>query len=57
MKNKAQEKYDLAVREVLADLSVMEEDDDCYTLTVDKKIYNNFLKATRALLKIERAKV
>jgi hypothetical protein len=49
MKKKLQETYDLAVREVLADLSVMEEDDYCYTLSVDKKIYDNFLGAIHAL--------
>jgi hypothetical protein len=48
--NKAQETYDLAVREVLADLSVMEEDDECYTLSVDKNIYDTYLKSAHALL-------
>jgi hypothetical protein len=56
MNKKIQETYDLAVREVLADLSVMDEDDECYTLSVDKNIYDNFIEATHALSN-ERAKV
>lgn len=49
-KDKLQETYDLAVREVLADLSVIEEDDDCYTLSVDKGIYDKLLAAEYKLL-------
>ena len=50
MKNKLQDTYDLAVREVLADLSVMEEDDECYTLSVDKGVYDKLLAAEYKLL-------
>jgi hypothetical protein len=49
-KDKLQETYDLVVREVLADLSVIEEDDDCYTLSVDKGIYDKLLAAEYKLL-------
>lgn len=49
-KDKLQETYNLAVREVLADLSVIEEDDDCYTLSVDKGIYDKLLAAEYILL-------
>jgi hypothetical protein len=50
MKNKLQETYDLAVREVLADLSVMEEDDEFYTLSVNKESYDRLLAAEYKLL-------
>jgi hypothetical protein len=50
MKKKLQETYDLALREVLADLSVIEEDDECYTLLVDKGIYDKLLAAEYKLL-------
>jgi hypothetical protein len=49
MKKKLQETYDLAVREVLADLSVMEEDDEFYTLSVNKDSYDRLLAAEHAL--------
>jgi hypothetical protein len=55
MNKKIQETYNLALREVIDDLSVMDEDDYCYTLSVDKKIYDNFLEAVHALSN-ERAK-
>ena len=50
MKNKLQETYNLALREVLSDLSIINEDDDCYTLTVDKNIYDNLINAEYALI-------
>jgi hypothetical protein len=50
MKKKLQETYDLAVREVLSNLSIINEDDDCYTLTVDKNIYDNLINAEYALI-------
>jgi len=49
-KDKLQETYDLAVREVLADLSVMEEDDEFYTLSVNKDSYDRLLAAEYKLL-------
>jgi hypothetical protein len=50
-KDKLQETYDLAVREVLADLSVDDDSGDgYYVLTVDKGIYDKLLAAEYKLL-------
>lgn len=48
---KIQNNYISSVREVLAELSVQDEDDDSYLLTIDKSTYDRFLNATAKALK------
>lgn len=46
MKSKNQKlkaEYIAAIREVLSDLSMEDERDGCYILSVDKKIYDHYL--------------
>jgi RNA polymerase-interacting CarD/CdnL/TRCF family regulator len=39
---KLKSSYIAAIREVLEDLSMDDETDDCYLLSVDKKIYERY---------------